>query len=78
MRNKAAVEAFEGDEGDDKLAHAVQEKGSNLSAGTVQLLCLARVLLKKPDVIFMDEAGSVCVRACRVCVRADATRALYW
>ena len=38
------------------LDHEVLEKGSNLSAGTVQLLCLARVLLKKPKVIFMDEA----------------------
>ena len=40
----------------DGLDHEVQEKGSNLSAGTVQLLCLARVLLKKPQLIFMDEA----------------------
>ena len=33
----------------------VQEKGTNLSAGTVQLLCLARVLLRQPALIFMDE-----------------------
>eukprot|EP00300_Choanocystis_sp_HF-7_P031235 c40430_g1_i1.p1 GENE.c40430_g1_i1~~c40430_g1_i1.p1 ORF type:complete len:697 (+),score=203.27 c40430_g1_i1:197-2092(+) len=38
------------------LDHLVTEKGDNFSAGTVQLLCLARVLLKKPKVIFMDEA----------------------
>merc|ERR1719399_2235683 len=48
---KEKVESMEG-----KLDHAVQEKGSNLSAGTVQLICLARVLLKKPSIIFMDEA----------------------
>jgi len=38
------------------LDHAVKEKGSNFSAGTVQLMCMARVLLKKPKIIFMDEA----------------------
>ena len=48
---RAAVEAF-----DDGLEHEVLEKGSNLSVGTVQLVCLARVLLKRPRVIFMDEA----------------------
>jgi len=34
----------------------IQEKGENLSQGTSQLLCLARVLLKKPQLLFMDEA----------------------
>jgi len=38
------------------LEHEVKEKGENLSAGSVQLLCLARVLLKRPQVLFMDEA----------------------
>merc|ERR1711998_352541 len=41
---------------EDGLDHEVSEKGSNLSAGTVQLICLARVLLRKPKLIFMDEA----------------------
>ena len=44
---------------DGRLDHEIHEKGSNLSTGTVQLICLARVLLKQPKVIFMDE-----VRAC--------------
>lgn len=41
---------------DGGLNHEVKEKGENLSAGTAQLLCLARVLLKEPKVLFMDEA----------------------
>jgi ABC-type multidrug transport system fused ATPase/permease subunit len=48
---KHSVEVMEG-----KLGHVVMEQGSNLSAGTVQLICLARVLLKKPKLLFMDEA----------------------
>jgi len=38
------------------LSKEVEEKGTNFSVGTVQLICLARVLLKKPKIIFMDEA----------------------
>jgi len=38
------------------LDHEVKEKGENLSVGTAQLLCLARVLLKRPKLLFMDEA----------------------
>jgi len=38
------------------LDHEVKEKGENLSMGTAQLICLARVLLKRPQILFMDEA----------------------
>ena len=35
---------------DGGLDREVQEKGANFSLGTVQLLCLGRVLLKEPKV----------------------------
>ncbi|CAK0833751.1 unnamed protein product, partial [Prorocentrum cordatum] len=39
----------------DALGAPVQEKGSNFSAGTVQLLCIARVLLGRQRAVFLDE-----------------------
>mmetsp|Transcript_57534 Transcript_57534/g.186935 ORF Transcript_57534/g.186935 Transcript_57534/m.186935 type:complete len:374 (-) Transcript_57534:147-1268(-) len=37
------------------LDEPVQEKGHNFSGGTVQLLCIARILLARRSVVFLDE-----------------------
>ena len=42
----------------DKLNCNVNTFGNNFSVGQKQLICFARILLKKPKIIFMDEATS--------------------
>ena len=38
--------------------HELEERGSGLSAGEKQLISFARIVLKKPSVIILDEATS--------------------
>ena len=43
---------------EDGLSHPVEESGHNYSGGQRQRLCIARAILKKPEMILLDDATS--------------------
>jgi ABC-type multidrug transport system fused ATPase/permease subunit len=42
----------------DKLQFEIETRGTNLSIGQRQLLCIARAIIAKPKILLMDEATS--------------------
>lgn len=58
IQEQSPVSSFTPKELNDILEFPIKEEGKNISLGQKQMICIARVILKQPKVLFIDEGTS--------------------